>query len=378
MNLDKLKKRFGTARKRDLVIIMGNPGQQFSKVAEALHIYGIGVEYHQSAPADIIAIIESNISNRLWFIIEGSAYNDSAVAEFSMILRGRYPAVLTGSSNSLDASWKAEEQGYAAYFTEGGDVTRLTKVLLKGFGYIRTRASMIISLCNTTPDVNLSYHVFNNLKDSALLKSYSTLLINCDLANIYYDAELGVRANPQAVQHITRDGEELDAPSSHKLINKFNDHFDYISFNLLMDDIDVASTDSLVKGIDTFIDSVSGIYGFIFINLPYYLITSHSGLDLLANSDIRVLLTNSQIESIYNLNYLQERISFKKDNDGKSRDKLFCLRTPQQYSGLRITDGDIQSKLAMKVDFSGHLGGNHRFIPWLKKSNANLIDEIFR
>lgn len=129
------------------------------------------------------------------------------------------------------------------------------------------------------------------------------MFINCDLANIYYDADLGVRANKQALQHITRDGEELDSLSSRKLINAFDEHFDYISFNLLMDDISMSDSDALVKGIDNFIDSVSDIYGFIFINVPYYLMTSSAGMNLLDNSDIRVLLTNGQIESIYNLNF---------------------------------------------------------------------------
>ena len=381
MNFDKFKKRFAPAKKKDLVIYFSSTNKQTPELEEALRVYGIGLEYHTATPKDTIAIIEDWVltSSRLWFIVDGTSYSSSDIEEFAMILRGRYPAVLLGDNNSLDASWSAEEQGYAAYFINNVDLSRLTKTILKGFGYVRSRTSMTIAICNTTPDINLSYYAFRDLKKKKTLKSYSTLFINCDLANIYYDADLGVRANKQALQHITRDGEELDSLSSRKLINAFDEHFDYISFNLLMDDIYMSDSDALVKGIDNFIDSVSDIYGFIFINVPYYLLTSSAGMNLLDNSDIRVLLTNGQIESIYNLNFLRNKISFKQESNGKGKDKLFCLRQPLHHAGLRITDNDIHSKLGVKVDFSTTMGREESFFSRFKKDNTiNIIDSIFR
>lgn len=381
MDFNKFKKRFTPAKKKDLVLSYSACNRKNQDLEEALHVYGIGLEYHNTTPKDMIAVIENSVSvsARLWFIIDGTSYSDIDIEEFAMILRGRYPAVLIGNDNSLDASWVAEEKGYTAYFTDNGDLSRLTKIILKGFGYVRSRASMIIAMCNTTPDINLSYYAFKDLKTNTTLKSYSTLFINCDFANIYYDAELGVRANKQALQHITRDGEELDSISSRKLINTFDEHFDYISFNLLMDDVTLNDTDSLVKGIDNFIDSISDIYGFIFVNIPYYLMTSASGINILDNSDIRVLLTNGQIESIYNLNFISDKISFKQKNSGKHRDKLFCLRQHVQQKGFRITDQDINNKLGIKVDYSTIMGKEETFLSKFKKSKTkNIIDAIFR
>ncbi|NDJ59227.1 hypothetical protein GWD52_20015 [Enterobacteriaceae bacterium 4M9] len=381
MNFDKVKKRFAPAKKKDQVLFLSANKKRVNVLEEALRVYGIGLEYHASTPEDIMDIVEDygSTPTRLWFVIDGPSYSDSDVEEFSMILRGRYPSVLLGTDNSLDASWHAEELGYTAYFIDNGDLSRLTRIILKGFGYVRSRTSMIIAVCNTSPDINLSYRTFSDLKKNEILKSYSTLFINCDLANIYYDAELGVRANKQAIQHITRDGEELDSLSSRKLINTFDDHFDYISFNLLIDDISMNDTDSLIKGIDNFIDSVSDIYGIIFINVPYYLMTSSAGVALLDNSDIRVLLTNGQIESIYNLNFMKDKIAFKQESSGKSKDKLFCLRQPLVQAGLRITDKDIYSKLGVKVDYSITLDKAESFFDKFKKNNnSNIIDAIFR
>lgn len=381
MSFDKFKKRFSPVKKKDLVIYFSANNVKNVDLEEALQVYGIGVEYNATGPKDMMNIIEDSIaeSARLWFIIDGTSYSESHIEEFSMILRGRYPAILIGDDNSLDASWRAEEQGYTAYFINNGELSRLTKTILKGFGYARSRASMTIAMCNTTPDINLSYHAFNDLKNNNTLKSYSTLFINCDMTNIYYDADLGVRANPQAILHITREGEELDSLSSKKFINTFDDHFDYISFNLLMDDINMSDVDSLVKGIDNFIDSVSDVYGFIIINVPYYLLSSAAGMNLLDNADIRVLLTNGHIESIYNLNFVRNKIAFKQESSGKGKDKLFCLRPPLQNAGLRITDQDIQSKLGMKVDYSCSLGKVDTLFSKMKKDNTkNIIDEIFR
>lgn len=166
MNFDKFKKRFSPAKKKDLVIYFSSTNKQTSELEEALRVYGIGLEYHTATPKDTITIIEDwvSTSSRLWFIVDGTSYSSSDIEEFAMILRGRYPAVLLGDNNSLDASWNAEEQGYAAYFINNVDLPRLTKTILKGFGYVRSRTSMTIAICNTTPDINLSYYAFRDLK----------------------------------------------------------------------------------------------------------------------------------------------------------------------------------------------------------------------
>lgn len=376
MYFDKLKKRFDSNRKKDFVYILSTDEGKFSNIIEALSIYGIEAEVNLLTPSTVLETISSNNSAKTSFIVDGSEYSDSDVEEIAMLLRGRFPSVLVGDENTIDAVWRATELGYTDYSFYQAENNRLVTLVLKSFGYIRSRASMIIGICNTTPDINLSYRFFDDLKKNKMMQSYSTLFINCDVANIYYDASLGIRANPQLVEHITKDSDELDSVSSRKLISTFDDHFDYASFNLMTDEAKAKDSELLIKGIDNFVDSVSDIYGFIFINIPYYLLTSENSIKMLSNSDIRVLLTNAQIESIYNVNFLKKRILFKAAN--KNKDRLICIRQPLTFSAFRITDGEIKSKLGISVDYSTNLmEGKKGIFGWRNKSDDNVIDHVF-
>ncbi|TQI78171.1 hypothetical protein FHU10_1833 [Serratia fonticola] len=379
MYLNKLKKRFDSPKKRDRVYIFSSNKEKFSTVVEAFTVYGISTEVSLVTPAEALDIINEKSSGKTWFLVDSASYKETDIAEFAMMLRGRFQSVLVGEVNSLDAAWHAKELGYSEYFLAQADTRHLINSVLKGGGYIRSRTSRIIGLCNTSADINISYRVFEDLKKSQLMRSYSALFINCDIANIYYDAALGVRANSQIIEHITKDNDELDSVSSRKLISAFDEHFDYVSFNLAMENIKIKDTEQLIKGIDSFIDSVSDIYGFIFINVPYYMLTSPSGVNLLNNSDVRVLFTNGQIESIYNLNFLKSQIAFKKAENSKNTDKLICIRDPNEFSVFRITDLEIKSKLGIKVDYSTSLQKRKSIFDGLKKSvSDNVIDIIFR
>lgn len=379
MYLEKLKKRFEAAKKRDLVFIFSKYTEKFVPLVEAFTVYGINTEIHYPEPTEGLKIINEQTSSKTWFLIDKTCYKEEDINEFSMMLRGRFQSILMGDSNTLDAVWEAKELGYSEYFLLDGDSRHLINTVLKGGGYIRSRTSRIIGVCNTTPDVSISYRAFNDLRNSQLMRAYSSLFINCDIANIYYDAVLGVRANQQIIEHVTKDNEVLDSVSSRKLISKFDDHFDYASFNLVMNDAKDIDFERLIKGIDDFIDSVSDVYGFIFINLPYYMLSSSHGSDLLNNSDVRVLLTNGQIESIYNLNYLKNRIGFKKDDNSKNNDKLICIRESNEFSAFQITDSEIKSKLGVDVDYSTKSGKKKTPLKLLKKNTAdNIIDIIFR
>ncbi|MGN8010291.1 hypothetical protein [Enterobacter sp. 22325] len=379
MYLDKLKKRFDVAKKKDLVFIFSNHSDKFDALIEAFTVYGINAETNFPRPAEALKIINEQYSPKTWFVIDGTCYSPEDINEFSMILRGRFQSVLLGESNTLDAVWEAKEQGYSEYFPLETDSRHLINTVLKGGGYIRSRNARVIGVCNTTPDVSISYRVFDDLRNSQLMRAYSTLFINCDIANIYYDAVLGVRANQQIIEHITKDNGEFDSVSSRKLISKFDEHFDYVSFNLVMDNSKDINFESFIKGIDDFIDSISDVYGFIFINLPYYMLSSLHGSDLLNNSDVRVLLTNGQIESIYNLNYLKNRIGFKKDDNSKNNDKLICIREVSEFSAFQITDSEIKSKLSVKIDYSTKSGKKiNTFNIFKKNTSDNVIDIIFR
>ncbi|MFP2428854.1 hypothetical protein [Enterobacter ludwigii] len=379
MYLKKLKKRFDVAKKRDLVFIFSKHTDKFDALIEAFTVYGINAEITFPGPTDALKIINEQSSPKTWFLIDGTCYTEEDINEFSMMLRGRFQSVLLGESNTLDAVWEAKEKGYSDYFLLAADTRHLINTVLKGGGYIRSRTSRIIGVCNTTPDVSISYRAFDDLKNSQLMRAYSSLFINCDIANIYYDAVLGVRANQQIIEHITKDNGELDSVSSRKLISKFDEHFDYVSFNLLMNNTRDIDFELFIKGIDDFIDSVSDVYGFIFINIPYYMLSSSHGGDLLNNSDVRVLLTNGQIESIYNLNYLKGRIGFKKDDNSKKNDKLICIRESNEFSAFQITDNEINSKLGVKVDYSTTSGKKIKALNIFKKNTSdNIIDIIFR
>ncbi|MCE3116613.1 hypothetical protein LXD80_12495 [Enterobacter sp. ASE] len=379
MYFEQLKKRFDVAKKKDQVYIFSKHEDNFKKVVEAFTVYGINTEITYVTPTDALKIINEQTSTKTWFLIDSTCYKKEEINQFAMMLRGRFQSMLLGEVNTLDALWSAKEQGYSEYFILHADSAHLINAVLKGAGYIRSRTSRIIGICNTTPDISISYKTFHDLKNSQLMRAYSSLYINCDIANIYYDSVLGVRANQQIISHITRDNEELDAISSRKLISKFDDHFDYVSFNLVMHDSEVKDFEEIIKGIDVFIDSVSDVYGFIFINIPYYLLSSVNGVNMINNSDVRVLLTNGQIESVYNLNFLKNQIGFKKDGNSKTSDKLICIRGVDDFSAFRITDAEIKSKLGIKIDYSTKLSQKRSFLgAFTKKASDNIIDIIFR
>lgn len=383
MFLDKIKRKNDVEKKREKVFFLTKNPDDFSSVDESLSLYGLDVNAAFIKAAELLDKLNSMPSSKSYFIIDGKDYGESEIAEIAMILRGRYPAILIGTEDSVAAMCVARDIGYNNYFTRNNEPRYLVSEIVKYFGYTRSRTSLIIGICNTSPDAALGYKVFDDLRTSEIMKGYSALFLNCDVANIYYDAALGVKANRKAAELALSQETEVDTASSIKLMTRISERFDYLSFNVLAEGIKMTNADFLVKRIEAVLDSVANSYGFIFINFPYYLMMFPTAIKMLKDSDVRVILTNGSIESIYNLNHIKNEIHFKHDKGSKKRDKLVSIRINQSINGLdanNITDSEILSKLSLNVDYSTTKSPQKKIMEYFKKKKEteNIIDIIIR
>lgn len=383
MFLDKIKRKNDVEKKREKVFFLTKKPEDFSSIDESLSLYGLDVNNNFIKSTDLLDKLNSMPSSKSYFIVDGHYYEESEIAEIAMILRGRYPAILIGKEDSVAAMCVARDIGYTNYFIRDNEPRYLVSEIVKYFGYTRSRTSLIIGICNTSPDAGLGYKVFEDLRTSEIMKGYSALYLNCDVANIYYDAALGVKANRKATELALSQENEVDTASSIKLMTRISEQFDYLSFNVLAEGIKMNNADYLVKRIEAVLDSVGNSYGFIFINLPYYLMMFPTALKILRDSDVRVMLTNGSIESVYNLNHIKNEIHFKNDKGSKKRDKLVAIRMNQSVNGLdanNITDSEILNKLLLSVDYSTTKSPQKKIIDFIKnkKETENIIDIIIR
>lgn len=377
MKFESIKHRFIQKKKRDVVVVLTSEKKN-EELTESLNIHSVDVEYIHIKSNKLNEYIEGNINTRLCFIIDELSYEASELNNISMLLRGKFDSILLGVSNTLDASWKAEELGFSFYHVRCTEYSRLVKYILKSFGHIRSRTSMVISLCNVSPDIRLSYRAFSELRKSDILKTYSVLFVDLDISNIYYDADLGVKVNSALMSYIMEDGVEFDGVSSTKLIYSIDERFDYVSFNLLVDDIDNINRVDIHEVLDrvnVLIDSVSDKYGFIFVNVPYYLLCFNETISILNASDNRTILTDHKIESVYNINYIQNKIKFK-SKDFKNKDKLICFHDAE-HTTQRITNSDIEKRLGLNVDCSVLLKPRTSVFSVFNKKDDDLVKAIF-
>jgi len=380
MFIERLKRKNEAKKKRAKVVFLTKSESDFLAITDSLSLYDIDTAMKSIPVAEFLEYINNLSAGKCYFIVDSKSYSDVDISEIAMMLRGRYPSMLIGSEDSIHASWEAREKGFSNYFIRSSEARLLVLGIVEHFGYVRSRTSLIIGLCNTSPDIDINYRVFHDLRNSDMMKGYSTLFVNCDIANIFFDAALGVRANKNTVDHVLGYENELDTSSSLKLVTKIKGQFDYVSFNVMNEETHIENLDLFLKGIEQFVESLANSYGFIFINIPYYLLTLSNGIDLLNGSDIRVLMTNGQLESVYNLSYLKDKISFKQDKNEKRRDKLVSVRKQTDRLSVAITDEEIYSKLGVKVDFNS----NTKFFSGIlaafnkKKEGKNIIDSIFR
>ncbi|HIE0610666.1 TPA: hypothetical protein ACX369_002501 [Serratia marcescens] len=380
MFIEKLKRKNEAKKKKASVIVLTKTETDFLSLSEPLSLYDVDTMIKHIPAGDLLEFINNALTGKNYFVLDAQSYSETEIADIAMMLRGRYPSMLIGNEDSIQATWHARELGFSSYFTRTSEIRLLLLGIVEHFGYVRSRTSLVIGLCNTSPDIDINYRVFHDLCNSEMMKGYSMLFVNCDIANIFFDAALGVKANKNTVEHVLGYENELDTTSSLKLVMKIKDHFDYVSFNIANDEAHVDNVDAFLNGVEKFIESLANSYGFIFINIPYYFLTLHGGINLLNESDIRVLMTNGQIESIYNLNYLKNRIGFKQDKGEKRRDKLISIRKQAGKLATEITDKEIHTKLGIKVDFNNNanlLGGLLTAFN-RKKESKNIIDSIFR
>lgn len=380
MFIEKLKKKNEAKKKKARVIILTKNESNFLAISEPLALYDIETVFKFIPIIEMMEFINNSLAGRNYFLLDSQSYNAFEIAEIAMMLRGRYSSMLIGDEDSIQATWQAKEMGFESYFTHSSETRLVLLAIVEYFGYARSRTSLVIGLCNTSPDIDINYRVFHDLCNSEMMKGYSMLFVNCDIANIFFDAALGVKANKKTVDHVLGHENELDTSSSLKLVMKIKDHFDYVSFNIANEEANVDNVDAFLNGVEKFIESLANSYGFIFINIPYYFLTHTSGINILNESDIRVLMTNGQIESIYNLNFLKNKIGFKHDKGGKKRDKLISIKKQTSKAAAEITDKEIALKLGIEVDFTSDVttfGGLLNLFK-RKKENKNIIDIIFR
>lgn len=383
MFLEKIKRKNESEKKREKVFFLTKSPEDFSGIDESLSLYGLEVINNYIKANELLDKLNSMPASKSYFIIDAEDYSENEIAEIAMILRGRYPAILIGTEDSVAAICVAREGGFTNYFVRSSEPRYLVSEIVKYFGYTRSRTSLIIGICNTSPDAALGYKVFEDLRTSEIMKGYSALFLNCDINNIFYDAALGVKANRKATELALSQDTEVDTSSSIKLMTHISDQFDYLSFNVLAEGIKMSNSEYLIKRIEAVLDSVGNSYGFIFINLPYYLMMFPTAMKMLKNSDVRLLLTNGSIESVYNVNHIRNEISFKNDIAVKKRDKLVAIRISESSNGLdanNITDGEILNKLGLAVDYSTTKSPKKKVISFFrnKKSTENIIDIIIR
>lgn len=383
MFLDKMKRKTDSEKKRERVFFLTKTPDDFSHAEESLSLYGLDVISIAIKSGDLLDKLNSMPASKIYFIVDGQDYNEDEVAEIAMILRGRYPSILIGTEDSISAVCVARDSGFTNYFVRSNEARYLVSEIVKYFGYTRSRTSLTIGICNTSPDAALAYRVFNDLRTSEIMKGYSALFLNCDVTNIYYDAALGVKANRKATELALSQETEVDTASSIKLMSNISDRFDYLSFNILTEGVRMNDSNYLVARIEAILDSVGNSYGFIFINLPYYLMMYPVALKMFKDSDVRVLLTNGSIESVYNVNHIKREVSFKSDKGSKRRDKLVAIRMHESAKGLdanNITDSEIMNKLAVTVDYSTTKGPKEKAMSLFKKKKEteNIIDIIIR
>lgn len=383
MFLDKIKRKNESEKKRERVFFLTKKPEDFSAIDESLSLYGLEVINNHIKTNELLDKLNSMPASKSYFIIDGEDYQESEIAEIAMILRGRYPAILIGTEDSVAAIFIAREGGFTNYFVRSSEPRYLVSEIVKYFGYTRSRTSLIIGICNTSPDAALGYKVFEDLRTSEIMKGYSALFINCDINNIFYDAALGVKANRKATELALSQDTEVDTSSSIKLMTHISEQFDYLSFNVLAEGIKMSNSEYLIKRIEAVLDSVGNSYGFIFINLPYYLMMFPTAMKMLKSSDVRLLLTNGSIESVYNVNHIRNEINFKNDIASKKRDKLVAIRINEPFNGLNannITDGEILNKLGLTVDHSTTKSPKKKILSFFQniKSNENIIDIIIR
>lgn len=379
MFIDKLKRKAGT-KKREQVIILTRRPEAFNELIEILSLYTLDCSAVYHSISEITAIADTGIKGQIFFIVDASAYSENDTVEISMTTRGRFQSMLIGEDDSIQAACIAKESGFASYFTLASEVRFIAVQIVSYFGHTRSRTSLVVGVCNTSADVEISYRVFHDLHDSRMMGSYSTLFVNCDIANVYFDAVLGVKANKQALESIMNIENEIDTRLALKLVSKIDSNFDYISFNAISEDHRANNIDAIFAGLERYIDAVANNYGFIFINIPYYALTLSNGIQLLNSSDVRLLLTDGKIESIYNIHVLKERIGFKQTKSDKKRDKLFSIRRQNETNKFTITDAEINAKLGVKVDGSTLLGNKSGFLSRFRNNDNsdNIIQQVLR
>lgn len=381
MFINKFKRKNEQDRKRERVIFMTTEAEDFSALVNPLSLYGLEVIVEYIKKEELTDFITQRLTGKSYFVIDGLAYQDEELTEISMILRGRAPSVLIGAEDSIEASCRAKDAGFTSYFIRNSEPKYIISEIVKHFGYQRSRTSMVIGLCNASADADISYRVFSDLRTSRLVEDYSTLFINCDVTNIYYDAALGIKSNKKTTELALAYENEVDVASALKLVNHVNNNFGYISFNTLGGEEIPQRLDVLMQGIEAVIDALSNSFGFIFINIPYYFLTIKGGMDILGGCDIRAVLINGQIESLYNFNFIRERSVFEIKNSTKNSDKLIAVRRCSSQQGSNITNSDIKNKFGIDANLSVQLNDEQRFFSLLrnsKKEQVNIIDEIIR
>jgi len=383
MFLDKIKRKNDSDKKREKVFFLTKSPQDFSHINESLSLYGLDVVNQYIKINDLLDTLNSMPASKSYFVIDGADYDENETSEISMILRGRFPSILIGVEDSISAICIARDNGFSNYFVRDNEPRYLVSEIVKYFGYTRSRTSLTIGICNTSPDSAVGYKVFSDLRTSEIMKGYSALFLNCDIANIYYDAALGVKANRKATELALNQENEVDTASSLKLMTQISERFDYLSFNIMAEGIRMSDPNFLMKRIEAILESVGNSYGFIFINLPYYLMGFPTALNMLKDADVRVMLTNGSIESVYNVNHIKREISFKNEKGSKKRDKLVAIRINESTNGLNaynITDSEIMSKLSTVIDYSTTKSAKKKIINYFQKKTIteNIIDIIIR
>jgi len=170
MFIEKLKRKNEAKKKKASVIVLTKTETDFLSLSEPLSLYDVDTMIKHIPAGDLLEFINNALTGKNYFVLDAQSYSETEIADIAMMLRGRYPSMLIGNEDSIQATWQARELGFSSYFTRTSEIRLLLLGIVEHFGYVRSRTSLVIVLCNTSPDIDINYRVFHDLCNSEMMK----------------------------------------------------------------------------------------------------------------------------------------------------------------------------------------------------------------
>ncbi|MBH2970715.1 hypothetical protein JZM41_21690 [Serratia marcescens] len=156
MFIEKLKRKNEAKKKKASVIVLTKTETDFLSLSEPLSLYDVDTMIKHIPAGDLLEFINNALTGKNYFVLDAQSYSETEIADIAMMLRGRYPSMLIGNEDSIQATWQARELGFSSYFTRTSEIRLLLLGIVEHFGYVRSRTSLVIGLCNTSPDIDIN------------------------------------------------------------------------------------------------------------------------------------------------------------------------------------------------------------------------------